>query len=110
MDTRKTSRKQRGGTAPGPGLPLARNVSADVTQRIVKMTRATPGRVFTPFDFLDIGSPHSGGMALMRLTRSGELRRLARGLYDVPRTQPVLGELIPARARSRDRGRTRPRQ
>lgn len=95
MDKRKTSRKQRGGTAPGPGLPLARNVSADVTQRIVKMARATPGRVFTPFDFLDIGSPHSVGMALMRLTRSGELRRLARGLYDVPRTHPVLGELLP---------------
>jgi len=59
------------------------------------MARATPGRVFTPFDFLDLGSPHSVGMALTRLTRSGELRRLARGLYDVPRTHPVLGELHP---------------
>ncbi len=34
-------------------------------------------------------------MALTRLTRSGELRRLARGLYDVPRTHPVLGGLLP---------------
>jgi len=95
MDKRKTFPKQRGGAAPGPGLPLARNVSADVARRIVKMARATPGQVFTPFDFLDLGSPHSVGMALTRLTRSGELRRLARGLYDVPRTHPVLGELLP---------------
>ena len=95
MKKRKTSPKQRGGAAPGPGLPLARNVSADVARRIVKMARATPGQVFTPFDFLDLGSPHSVGMALTRLTRSGELRRLARGLYDVPRTHPVLGELLP---------------
>ena len=32
-----------------------------------------PGRVFTPFDFLDLGSPHSVGMALMRLVRAGSL-------------------------------------
>jgi hypothetical protein len=51
--------------------------------------------VFTPFDFLDLGSPHSVGMALTRMMRSGEVRRLARGLYDVPRTHPVLGDLLP---------------
>mgnify|MGYP000873526565 CR=1 FL=1 len=49
----------------------------------------------TPFDFLDLGSPHSVGMALMRLVRSGALRRLARGLYDVPRQHALLGELQP---------------
>ena len=95
MISRKTSLKHRVGAIPGAALPLARNVSADVSRRLVKMARATPGRVFTPFDFLDLGSPHSVGMALTRLTRSGELRRLARGLYDVPRTHPVLGELLP---------------
>ena len=95
MISRKTSLKHRVGAIPGAALPLARNVSADVSRRLVKMARATPGRGFTPFDFLDLGSPHSVGMALTRLTRSGELRRLARGLYDVPRTHPVLGELLP---------------
>ena len=95
MISRKTSLKHRVGAVSGAKLPLARNVSAGVARRLVKMARATPGRVFTPFDFLDLGSPHSVGMALTRLTRSGELRRLARGLYDVPRTHPVLGELHP---------------
>ena len=95
MISRKTSLKHKVVAVPGTDIPLAHNVSADVARRIVKMTRAAPGRVFTPFDFLDLGSPHSVGMALTRLTRRGELRRLARGLYDVPRTHPVLGELLP---------------
>ena len=34
-------------------------------------------------------------MALMRLVRSGAVRRLARGLYDVPRQHPLLGTLQP---------------
>jgi hypothetical protein len=59
------------------------------------MTRANPGQVYTPFDFLDLGSPHSVGMTLTRMIRSGRLRRLARGLYDVPRTHRLLGELMP---------------
>jgi len=95
MHTRKTALQQKVVTGSVADAPLASNVSADVARRIVKTVRTTPGRVFTPFDFLDLGSPHSVGMALTRLTRSGELRRLARGLYDVPRTHPVLGELLP---------------
>ena len=73
----------------------ARTISASVARRIASVTRAAPGRVFTPFDFLDLGSPHSVGMVLTRMIRSGQLRRLARGLYDVPRTHPRLGVLLP---------------
>ncbi len=69
--------------------------SKQVAQRIARQTRVEPGRVFTPFDFLDLGSPHSVGMILLRLVRGGSLRRLARGLYDVPRSHPLLGELLP---------------
>jgi hypothetical protein len=90
---------------------FARSVSAGVSRRIARMARANPGQVFTPFDFLDLGSPHSVGMALTRMMRSGRLRRLARGLYDVPRTHPLLGDLIPtadelARALARRDGAT----
>ena len=95
MARRKLSQKQRKKATAGPDRPSTRNVSADVARRIAKLTRSTPGRVFTPYDFLDLGSPHSVGMALMRLVRSGALRRLARGLYDVPRQHPLLGELQP---------------
>ncbi len=70
-------------------------ISKKLAQRIVRQTRVEPGRVFTPFDFLDLGSPHSVGMAFLRLVRGGSLRHLARGLYDVSRTHPLLGELLP---------------
>lgn len=71
------------------------SVSQQIARRIARQSRAERGRVFTPFDFLDLGSPHSVGMTLLRLARSGTLRRLGWGLYDVPRTHPLLGELLP---------------
>jgi hypothetical protein len=74
----------------------APSIAQEIGRRIAKASKANPGHVHTPFDFLDLGSPHSVGMALMRLVRSGALRRLARGLYDVPRRHPLLGELQPS--------------
>jgi len=71
------------------------SITQKLTQRIERQVRREPERVFSPFDFLDLGSPHSVGMALLRLVRSGRLRHLARGLYDVPRSHPLLGELLP---------------
>ena len=52
--------------------------------------------MFTPKDFLDLGTPHAVGMTLLRLVRNGNIRRLARGLYDCPKTHPVLGLLSPS--------------
>lgn len=40
--------------------------------------------VWTPADFLDLGSREAVDKALQRLTHSGELRRIDRGLYDKP--------------------------
>ncbi len=71
------------------------SITQKLTQRIERQVRREPERVFSPFDFLDLGSPHSVGMALLRLVRRGRLRHLARGLYDVPRSHPLLGELLP---------------
>jgi hypothetical protein len=71
------------------------SLQARLAQRISRLTRREPGRVYTPNDFLDLGSPHSVGMALLRMVRAGALRRLGRGLYDVPRLHPILGELQP---------------
>lgn len=49
------------------------------------------GWAFTPSDFADLGDPRSVGMLLTRLTRQGTIRRVRRGLYDIPRLHPVLG-------------------
>jgi predicted transcriptional regulator of viral defense system len=51
------------------------------------------GAVFTRADFLDLGSTHAIGMVFQRLLKARRLRRVARGLYDVPRTHPMLGKL-----------------
>jgi hypothetical protein len=53
------------------------------------------GAVFVPADFLEFGSRQSVDVALHSLTRAGKIRRLARGLYDVPKKHPVLGTLLP---------------
>jgi hypothetical protein len=60
-----------------------------------RMRSAQPGRVFSPRDFLDLGSRAAVDQALSRNARAGNVRRVARGLYDVPRTHPSLGQLSP---------------
>ena len=61
-----------------------------------RVAAATAERVFSPADFTDLGSRAAVDKVLSRLTTSGGLRRIARGLYDRPRTHPVLGPLLPA--------------
>lgn len=51
------------------------------------------GWVFTPANFLDLGSHESIRKTLQILCDRGQIRRLSRGLYDYPRTHPKLGEL-----------------
>ena len=94
-----TKRKPSASTSPTyavTGTPAqALSIADQIGRRIAKASKVSPSRVHTPFDFLDLGSPHSVGMALMRQVRGGALRRLSRGLYDVPRRHPLLGELQP---------------
>src|SRR5258708_14347693 len=54
------------------------------------------GSVFVPADFLEIGSREAVDVALHRLARRGAIRRLARGVYDLPKEPPVLGPLSPS--------------
>lgn len=54
------------------------------------------GAVFTPTDFLDLGSRAAVDQALSRLARQGTIRRLAHGLYDYPQIHSRLGALTPA--------------
>ena len=67
--------------------------SAKVVRRIRWAGR---GSVFSPSDFLDLGSRDAVDQVLSRLVRTGVLRRLTRGLYDYPKTHPVLGVVAPA--------------
>ena len=51
------------------------------------------GFVFTKSYFYDIGNPKAVAKTLERLADSGKIRRLARGLYDYPKTHPRLKNL-----------------
>lgn len=53
------------------------------------------GAVFTPNDFLDLGSRDAVDKALSRLATQKTIRRLARGLYEYPREHTELGTLSP---------------
>lgn len=72
-------------------------IAASVPDRIMKRVRARGrGSVFTPSDFLTVAARPSVDQALSRLVKGGQLRRLARGLYDFPKLHPKLGALSPA--------------
>ncbi len=54
------------------------------------------GWVFSPTDFLDLGSRDAVDKALSRMAATGTIRRVVRGLYDVPRQHPVVGMTAPS--------------
>lgn len=53
------------------------------------------GWVFTPRDFDDLAGSSTLTTILKRHTDAGTIRNLARGLYDYPKTNPLLGLLHP---------------
>lgn len=63
-------------------------VQDDILDRIRGQDR---GKVFTPKDFLDLGSRDAADKSLSRLVKSGEVQRLGRGLYHYPRINDRLG-------------------
>jgi hypothetical protein len=75
------------------GRPKSGNSAADrILQRVQK---APVDTVFYSGQFLDLDARTAVDKALSRLVRTGALRRLARGLYHLPREHPVLGEFAP---------------
>lgn len=54
------------------------------------------GCVMTPNDFLDLGSRDAIDQSLHRLTGSGTIRRIARRLYQYPKTHRLIGEVAPS--------------
>lgn len=57
------------------------DLKADILRRVAM---AAPRQVWTPVDFLDLGTRDAVDKALQRLTIAGDLRRVDRGLYDKP--------------------------
>ena len=60
-------------------------------QIVARIERLGEGKAFSAKDFLDIASRGTIDMALSGLTRSGTIRRVRRGLYDMPKVSSTLG-------------------
>jgi hypothetical protein len=69
---------------------------ADLTLRVLKRIKAaSPGSPFTPKAFGDLGNRAAVDQALSRLTKASKIRRISRGVYDIPKNHPTLGPLSP---------------
>jgi hypothetical protein len=71
---------------------MAQSIDNMILSRIYGRHR---GWVFTPMQFLDLGSRMAVDQTLGRLTKTGIIRRLSRGLYDYPAKHPDFGNLPP---------------
>ncbi len=71
---------------------MAQSIENMIVSRIYGNKR---GWVFTPSFFYDIGSRTAIAQSLLRLAKSGTIRRLTRGLYDYPIKHPDFGDLPP---------------
>lgn len=71
---------------------MAATIASKIERRIKKQGE---GWVFAAQDFLDLGSRAAVDQTLSRLVREGAIRRVGRGLYDLPRTSALLGALVP---------------
>lgn len=65
------------------------DLKAEIQER---MAAQAPFGVWTPTDFLDLGSRDAIDQALSRLTSAGDIRRITRGLYDLPRSNRLTGK------------------
>ncbi|MEI7987354.1 MAG: DUF6088 family protein [Armatimonadota bacterium] len=61
---------------------------------VERLRRQAQGKVFTPKDFLDLGSRESVDQALSRLAKAETVQRLGRGLYCYPKINKRLGIII----------------
>lgn len=94
--------------------PMGRHAHSIDSRILRRFTASRGARVFTAGDLLDLGSRNAVDAALSRHARAGRIRKLARGLYDLPKRDTQLGALMPpvelvARAlRGRDAVRLQP--
>ena len=63
---------------------------------ILRFMQSKPdASVFSSGNFTDLGNPDAIRQALSRLVKAGKIRRIRRGLYDLPRSHPITGQTAP---------------
>ena len=71
-------------------------VAKTIDKSILRSMRAKPNAsVFSARHFAELGNPDGVRKALSRLVKTGKIRRIRRGLYDLPRAHPITGQTAP---------------
>ena len=70
------------------------NVTHPIAEKILARLRTRQGTAVPAEDFLDLGERSAVDQALSRLVRQGVIRRVRRGLYELPRIGKLLNEPI----------------
>jgi predicted transcriptional regulator of viral defense system len=60
-------------------------------QIVKRIERLRHGKAFSAKDFLDVASRTTIDVMLAQLAADGKIRRIRRGLYDMPKVNPALG-------------------
>ena len=68
------------------------NVTHPIAEKVLARLGARQGMAVPARDLLDLGERAAVDQALSRLTRQGAIRRVRRGLYEVPRIGKLLNE------------------
>ena len=74
-------------------MNVANPIESSISERI---KARGDGWVFSPVDFVDLGNRNAVDKALSRMAADGSVRRVARGLYDVPKRHPLVGLTTPS--------------
>jgi hypothetical protein len=63
-------------------------------QIVARINRCGEGKAFFVKDLLDIASRTSADVTHSKLAKNGKIRRIRRGLYDLPRVNQDLGGIL----------------
>lgn len=66
---------------------------SDLKSQVINRIKSHSAEVWTPGDFVDLGNRSVIDKTLQRLVNAGDLRRIDRGLYDLPRKNALTGQL-----------------
>lgn len=73
-------------------LLLMESVDKQIEKHINKIPRGT---LFFPEDFADYGSSGAVRLSLHRLVEKGSIKRVAQGIYVLPKISSLIGEVLP---------------
>jgi Family of unknown function (DUF6088) len=76
-------------------MNVKNSIKKQILSRTTRIKMTDPLFVWTPTDFLDIGTRDAVDKTLQRLSISGMLRRISRGLYDRPISSVLLSKPAP---------------